>query len=417
MKTVIYVITSSVLLFGNVEHLQKLYNEKQYQTVLEEAKHAKKDYSKLQLHLLWAKSAQALGDHLEAMLAYERVLILDPQHNEAQKELANIYLKLKRYKLALTLNNKLKQKSEEFKDITLIDQRETQSNFSTHFSLSEGYDSNVNVHNESDGLDTFYASNDHTTKLASFFYQATAQLSYLREFENHFYLKTSLNGYYKIIFNDRDYSLYLNTLEAGLGYYQENFNLYLPLSYSFLNYLGEDYLQISSFEPQIDYKLTNNFMIGLSAKLEKRTFKTDSDRDDKSITLGLSLNWQGQNTYLFLDTEFQDYRSDSDNYQDFSNKKSHTFIIGMGHNFTGTLKAIASYKFTSSDYEDNIGTEFDPINEMREDSYHQLNFKLSKQLDQSTSLFIENEYSINHSNFIPADYSKNTLQLGFSFNY
>jgi len=417
MKAATFVILSSLMASADVHHLQELYTQKQYHAVIKQATSDKEEYSNVELHLLWARSARALGEDVEAMLAYERVLILDPTHTGVQNELAAIYMKLKKYKLALALDSTLQNKDASLKEVGIVDQRNSASKFNSSFRLSGGIDSNVNVHHKSEALDVFYGTTEHTNKIASPFLQASADLSYLREFSNHIYMNAALSGYYKIITHESDYSLYLNTFRTGVGYYQENFNLYFPISYSTLNYLGEDYLRIATFEPQLNYKLNKNFMIELTTKLEEREFKTDSDRNDQSVAVGLNLNHQSQNNYLFIDTLFQNYTSDSQIYQDFTNKKSYSLTIGMGHDFGNRIKTVGSYKVMWSDYEDNLGTELNPSNKIRADVYHQWNFKLSKEIDNHRSIFIEDEFSANKSNFIPAIYVKNTLNIGFEFKY
>lgn len=203
-----------------------------------------------------------------------------------------------------------------------------------------------------------------------------------------------------------------------MGYYKGGqYNFYMPLSYLALHYLGEDLLRIQSIDPQIDYMINDNFIASINGKFEKREFKTDGDRDDKSFAVGATLYYKMDKNYLFFDSECQNYTNDSNNYQDFTDKTTYTFVVGGGYVFANDIQAVAIYKLRVSDFEDDIGTILIPNTQVREDTYHQVNLKLTKQINDKMSVFVENEYALNDSNYIPADYSKNALMIGINYNY
>ncbi|MEA2028456.1 MAG: surface lipoprotein assembly modifier [Campylobacterota bacterium] len=423
-KSVALLLSCSALLLADLNDAQRLYNQKNYTAASAEAKRSTADYANPQLHLIWARSAKALGKNLEAMSAYERVVMIDPNNIEAKKELVKVYLALKKPRLAIEVGEELRAKNIHFDEIQVIRKASAsswkQAKFKSKFSLALGYDNNVNVNNDdTQDLDSFWGTTAHSNKVSSLFYRATANIEYLQEFANHFYLKTSFGGYYKVVSQDSDYSVYLNTIKAGIGYYSRGkYNFYMPLSYSALNYLGEDLLRMQSINPQIDYVISEKLIASINTKYEKREFKTNRDRDDKSYALGATLYYKlNKNDYLYFDSEYQDYSSDSDNYQDYSDKTTVTLVAGLGYKFSDDLKADASYKVRFSDYEDDIGTILDPSSETRSDTYHQINVKLTKKIRDNMSLYIENEYALNDSNYIPADYSKNSLLVGINLTY
>ncbi|MBN2823804.1 MAG: hypothetical protein JXQ76_00650 [Campylobacterales bacterium] len=418
MRNLLLFMSCSVLAMAGVKDAQRLYNQKNYTGAIAQAKKSTHEYANPKLHLVWARSAKALGQNLEAMSAYERVVMLDAKNIEAKKELARTYVALGKEKLAIQITQELKEENVEFEEIKIVNEKEVGDNFKSKFSLAFGYDSNVNVHNESNDLDTFFGSTAHTNKISSTFLLGTANVDYLKEFENSIYLRASLDGYYKIANKESDYSIYLNTFKAGVGYYKSGqYNFYMPLSYSALHYLGEDLLRIQSLDPQIDYMIDENLIASINGKFEKREFRTDRNRDDKSFALGGTLYYKVDKNYLFLDTEYQNYTSDSNNYQDFTDKTTYTFVLGGRYSFGDELEASATYKLRLSDFEDDIGTIFVPSTQVREDTYHQINLKLTKTINKSMSVFVENEYALNDSNYIPADYSKNSLMIGINFSY
>jgi len=91
--------------------------------------------------------------------------------------------------------------------------------------------------------------------------------------------------------------------------------------------------------------------------------------------------------------------------------------IGAKHSFTPTLNLSTSYRVSISEYIDNIGTTSQPDDTIRSDTYSQINIRVSKQFTKNIVLYIENEYSVNNSNFIPSDYDKNVLSVGLNISY
>ncbi|MBN2823926.1 MAG: hypothetical protein JXQ76_01275 [Campylobacterales bacterium] len=418
MRNVILFMSCSVLAMAGVNDAQRLYNQKNYSGAIAQAKKSTNDYANPKLHLIWARSAKALGRNLEAMSAYERVVMLEPSNIQAKKELARLYVSLGKHKLAIQITQQLKEENVEFEEIKIVNEKEVNHNFKSKFTLGVGYDNNVNVHNESGDLDTFFGTTAHTNKISSTFLLGIANIDYLKEFENRIYLRASYNGYYKIVTKESDYSIYFNTIKAGVGYYKSGeYNFYMPLTYSALHYLGEDLLRIKSIDPQIDYMINDNFIASINGKFEKREFRTDRNRDDQSFAVGGTLYYKFDKNYLFLDTEYQNYTSDGNIYQDFTDKTTYTFVLGGGYTFSDDIQAIATYKLRVSDFEDDIGTILAPSTQVREDTYHQINLKLTKRISDTMSVFVENEYALNDSNYIPADYSKNSLMVGINLNY
>lgn len=418
MKFSLLFILSSSLLFANLVEVEKFYAQQEYAKAISKAKSSTNDYNKVQLHLLWGKSALALQKNREAMSAFERVLILAPDNSQAKEALTLLYPLLKKDKLALALKQSINDPSIAYQSVN-INQDETHpaNRLKSNISVTFGYDSNVNVHHDTDELDIFYTTTNHTTKLASNFYLASIDISYMHEFANHFYWRTLLNGYYKRVTKESKYNLYLSTLSTGIGKHGDNYNIYLPINYSILHYLDVEYLHIHSITPQIDYIINPNFILNLNAKYEKREFKTFTTRDDKSIAVGVGGYYTFGHNYLFGDIEYQDYRTNSTIYQLYTNKTNWTYTVGVGYHWSDTIKMVMSYKLTQSEYEDNLSTTLLPSTTLRSDTYYQFNFKLSKTINKNLSLYFDEEYSKNDSNYIPADYHKNTMMVGLTYHY
>jgi len=102
---------------AGVKDAQRLYNQKNYSGAIAQAKKSTHEYSNPNLHLIWAKSAKVLGNNLEAMSAYERVVMLQPSNIEAKKELARTYVALGKHRLAIQITEELKEENVEFEEI------------------------------------------------------------------------------------------------------------------------------------------------------------------------------------------------------------------------------------------------------------------------------------------------------------
>jgi len=405
------------LVFGSLYDAQKLYDKKLYQKTIDMAKSSVSDYPNPKLHILWAKSAEKLGKASEAMSAYERAIMLSPLNTSIQKSLLSIYIKTKRYKLAVNLSDELKSKNIDLSGFKIKSYDTSKSNIDASASLSYGYDTNYNIHHESSTLDDFYGTTNVPTKKASKFSQTILDIGYTKEFENDIYIRSKFNGYYKLVTDDTNYNVYLNNIEFGVGYYTNDYNIYVPISYYRLFYLKQDYLSVLSLSPRIDYKWNNNFILSLSTSFEKRTLFVDNDRNDRTVGIGTALYYSIEKNYLFVDLNYKVYKSTGALYQDFTDKKNFTMTIGAKHNFTPKVNLSASYKISLTEYIDSIGTTITPDNTIRSDTYSQINIRLSKQFTKNITLYIENEYSVNKSNFIPSDYDKNVLSVGINLNY
>ncbi|MEA3342197.1 MAG: tetratricopeptide repeat protein, partial [Chloroflexota bacterium] len=99
-KTATLLLMSPIILFADVADMQTLYDQKKYEQVITKAQKSTSEYGDPKLHLLWAKSAEALGEDEMAMSAYERVLMLDPDDTEVRVHLVKFYADSDRDELA-----------------------------------------------------------------------------------------------------------------------------------------------------------------------------------------------------------------------------------------------------------------------------------------------------------------------------
>lgn len=408
---------------ASMNSAKKLYEDKNYLGAIEELKKSTSEYSNPKLHLIWAKSAEAIGSNLEAMSAYERVLILSPSNIKAKKALAKIYIKLKKIKLAKSIINELKEEDLDFKEIKIINEKEDTStdSFKGSTSFAIGYDNNINISADKNLLDRYYSTTIHPNEISSTFYRATVDIKYLNEVTSNWYLKASLNGYYNINAKTNKYNIFLSTTKFGVGYYKEgSYNIYMPISYSTLHYLNSDLLKFYSISPQIDIFLSKDLIFSLNSKFERKSFLNtlDKNRDEKSFALGATLYYKFNKNYLFLDTEYQKFISMRNLSAKFIDKKSLSLVAGVNYRFRDDIIGKFSYKVIFGDYEDRVFNSLNtPISEIRDDTFYQINLKISKRIGNKLEFFVEDEYTKNISNYTPAKYDKNIFMVGIDFKF
>jgi len=422
MRALLLLLCLNILAVASVKNAQKMYEHKNYLEAIKELKKSTSEYGNPKLHLIWAKSASAIGHNIEAMSAYERVLMLEPSNIKAKKSLIKIYVKLKKNKLAKAIIHELKEEDLDFKEVKIINEKDVASHsIKGSGSFAVGYDDNINISADKNLLDTYYATTVHPNEISSIFYRATANINFLKEITSNWYVKASLNGYYNVNGKTNQYNIFLSTTKFGIGYYNEgNYNIYMPISYSTLHYLTTDLLKFYSISPQIDIFLSKDMILSLNSKFERKSFLNaiDKNRDETSTAIGATLYYKFDKNFVFLDTEYQKFTSNRALAADFVDRETITVVAGVNYRFTEDIIGKFSYKVIFGDYDDVISNPAGtPTTELRDDTFHQLNFKVSKKLSNNLNVFIENEYTTNSSNHIPADYDKNVFMVGIGLKF
>ena len=415
MRVLLLSVSLSVLLFSSVQKAQEHYNNSKYEEAIKEAKSSTSEYGNPLLHLIWADSANALGLQDEAMSAYERVLMLQDKNSKARQSLVKLYKNTSRDKLAIDMITEFKNQftEDELKDLQSISKSSIQSSFS----VDMGYDSNININAGGDILDDYYESTGNKDIISTLFMRFNADISYTNNIFNseNWYFKSGLDLYHQYNFEDSYYNLSFAKMELGTGYINDGYKLYLPLSYSRINYLDIDLLDQYIFSPQLNINLSNNLMLMINTDYIKRKYIEDSDenRDNTILALGSSFYYIFDKNFLFAGFKYEDISADSDTPDIFTDRDSITAYAGVSYNINEWLIGRLTYKIKSSEYDDII---YDST-EVRDDTFHQVNLKLSHHYSKDIELYVSGEYIANNSNYIPAEYDKNIIMLGAKIKY
>ena len=384
--------------------MQHYAQNHQYESVLQEAKHSLEEYQNPKLHLLWAKSADKLGKSNEAMSAYERVLILEPNNDEAQKALKILYKKMG--KKGLSSHTSEEKRNNKFRAVG---------------SLEFGYDSNVNVNASGDDLDGYYGVHLGLKKIASYFARVTANASYLYNFDTYdnWFIHASLDLSHQNNFSAHLYDLTVPTGELALGYIKDAYVLYFPVSYNNIHYLNKDLLHIFTFTPHLRISLQNNILWDTSVIYTKRDYINTKDIGKDATTYGLQ-------TALFLNTTTTQYHINAQYEKRTSNHTNNdryvdadflTLDANIKYYFTSSVILESSYLFRYANYKDDIGTQATPSSISRDDYINEFSAKFSYLLSKNSELYIQDTYTKSLSTYIPSEYNKNVFLLGMQIRY
>jgi len=412
-KTATFLLMSPIILFAGVADMQTLYDQKKYKQVITEAQKSTSEYGDPKLHLLWAKSAEALGEDEMAMSAYERVLILDPDDTEVRVHLVKFYADSDRDELADEMS-----KSTENYQLTPAQRmslerlkKDDLQQFKASASIAMGYDSNINVSPDDLNLPEFGEEID------TMFTQFQANLSYIHDLDEKggWYLRSDVDIFYQNNADASYYNLFAGSANIGLGYSNDLYDALLPVSYGRIHYLDRDLLESVSVDPRINFTLSKSFIGNINARYTKRSYleEADRNRDDSVTGIGLALYWLFEKNFAYISTNYDNYSAKYSDSLRFTNKETTRVAMGINYNVEEWFIARFDYRYRYAKYDDSIEGSGDK----RSDDYHQAEFKVSRMLTDTMETSLLYRYSKNNSNYELAEYDKDVVMLGIKYNF
>ncbi len=420
MKVLILLSVLTVLVSANYDTASKYYDAKEYQKAIDELKSSTEEYSNPKLHLLWAKSAEALGNKKEAMSAYERVSMLDSDSTQARIALLKIYKNSSREELAKEMSSELKnyQLTPQQRSSLEILKGDVQDYYKAKATLSIGHDTNINISAGSDELGEYYGYGTYKGELATLFARFNGSGSYVNELDEKggWYARGDLNIYYQNNFDASLYNLFIGSIEAGMGYTTGNYSFYLPLGYDRVNYLEHDLLTQIRVTPKINIVLNRDYIMNVSLKYRSKDYIDSAYKgmNDSSFGLSSGLYYLFDKNYAYVNLQYEEFSASESKHKSYIDKNIITLTSGVNYNALDWLVTRLDYKYKTSDYKDSLLRD---TSKKRADDYHQLELKLSHYFAENLEFFVSDRYIQNSSNYLPADYSKNIFMFGVSANY
>lgn len=422
MKHIFILVLLSLIADASYEKAETFYEKKAYKKAIEEAKSSKEDYSNPKLHLVWAKSEEALGNKQAAMSAYERVILLDGDNTQAKVSLYKIYKESERDSLADDLNQELQNYQLTPQQRSSLDNLEGKNinTLKAKATLSIGHDTNINVSAKGDDLDAYYGVSGQDGEIASLFARVSARVSYTNELEEKggWYVRGDATLFYQNNFDASLYNMFVGGVNAGVGYSGASYTLYMPLGLSMVNYLDVSLLNQVDLLPTLNIRLTPSIILNLNAKYAKRTYGEAQYKGmgDSVLGGGFGFYYLVNQDYLYFKLLYEDYRSDETIHYAFLDKKMLNISLGANYNVAKYSVIRADYRYRNGNYKDG-NTLYLATTEKRSDDYNQFELKFSHYVNKSLELFVLDRYVVNNSNYIPAQYSKNIVMFGLSTNY
>lgn len=403
MKFLILVLLAVLSLKASISDAQVLYDKGEYQKALEELKGSTDEYGNKELHLLWAQTALKLDRYEEAMSAYERVLIIDPDDQIAKEGLYRVYKNTHRDTLAHKIEKGSVQQS--------------RGEFQLNAMVSGGYDTNINFSATGSSLDSYYGFNTSLDEISTLFTRVNANGVYTYDVGERggCYLSGELNLYYQ---NNADAHYYDMLIAGGaivFGYEGERYSFYLPLNYAQVNYLDMDMYSVYSLQPSVRYNITKALISQVDLKYLARKYDALYKRmDDASLGFGAKFYYLIDQDAAYLSFEYEDFSAKNSSPISYIEKTFYTLNAGYIYTFSQNISVELQYKFRAGEYADSVGIS---SSEKRSDKYNQAELNLSYGLNKNFHLFASQRYVKNLSNFVPARYTKSISMFGLDIRY
>ena len=397
--------------YADITEVQSLYERGDYAGAVTAARKDTADYGKVQLHLLWAKSAMALGRVDEAVAAYERVLMLDPGQHEARLRLAKLYAETGRMMLVKQLAEKTDEytPTEKEKAAIAVLFKENGS-MKTFARLGAGYDSNINV---SPGDINLLPGSE---EIGSGFVRFQAGLEHTRTLEKSRNLYIRGSAGVSLQYNEeKTYNLYSGLVSAGIGYRKDRYDFYFPVCYSRMYYLRNDFLGSVSAEPRLSYLLDTELVGIANVKYIRRDFvqATDKGLADTAFGGGAGLFWLPSGHKFFIKVNYHNHRAGSMDPLPYVSKQVSELYAGVSYRIDSLYSLIGRYGYRYTVYDDTLPES----TQRRRDHYHDMTAGIQGSFFEGFKGSCQYEYIVNDTNYGPARYRKHVMYCGLDFRY
>lgn len=417
-KTLTLLLIVQITLFAGIDNIQAmytLYDQGKYDLVITEAKQSTKEFGNPKLHLLWGKSAEALGQDEMAMSAYERVLMLDPDNVDVRVHLTSLYVNSDRAELASEMSKSTENYQLTPAQRSSLDtlKKADADELKIAATLAIGYDSNINV--SPNDIDIINSGESLSTMFSLF----TAHLSYRYDLNENkdWYIRTDADLFYQNNFESdaNYYNIFAASADVGLGYRGDKYDIFLPLKYGRLHYLERDFMETVGFEPRINLTFTPSLIGTLNARYTERTYldAADKNRDDSISGYGGGLYWLFEKDFAYLTSNYDNYRPEHSDSLLFTDKETFKLSAGINYNVNDWFIARLDYRYRYTLYEDFLPDG----DKQRSDYYNQGELKLSKMVLDTLEGSLLYRYSTNKSNYDLAEYNKDIVMFGLQYNF
>jgi len=424
--TLISLFTSTLLLAGNVPNERILQEAKQSF----ETKEFEKAYgffenlstemaTNAEVQFYLGLSAMELQKYDEALAAFDRVLMLDPNHTRTKLEIARVYYISEQYEQAsvevrsiLTENLpfEVKKSVDAFK-ATLEEKLKKEAWLAT-VSIGAMYDSNAN----NQFNDTIKLPGSEKAKSDSYLY-STAGLTHIYDIGERGDWFVESNGLFYLKMNRHitDNNLALFSLSTKPYYSEGQYRIGFPISFDRVYLSGEGYAKVLQGGIEGSYLLDEQSMLLAGLILKRSYYEDDNTLDANSHVWSLTYKRSvGDDPIIF---------SIGINYENISEVRGSginvtadawTHKIEASKELMPDLVGSISYAYKYKDYDKQDAKlsliSIDPHRKDKESTY---GVGLSYMLDKTSSINAIISYANQNSTQEPYEYDKTTIGINY----
>ncbi len=400
----------------------KLFNDKQYESAYQAfTKLVESDYSSVKYNFHLARSATLSNRFDEAIIVYERILILSPNNTRSKLELGKLHFEQASYTLSESyfksaLQDNVPLQVEENIQLFLAKIKKTQnkSSLTGVLIVGIGHDSNVNSAPYADSwyMPVFGVNFDNSTnQIESNFHQETAVINHYYDAtdEYGFGIKNNLLLYSKSLPGESDYNILFTRYTPSLVFAFGDYKLETALEYNYMHYGSDPYLESYGIAPKIAYNSQVNGNTSAQVKVLKKHYLQAADQERDALYTELNIQYQklvGSKFSYSVNTILQKERKESGARYDVD----HDSI---------SLQITASYELPQGwSLGGSVGikeTTYVDDNPLflghRQDNNRKLALSATKRIDKSLSAQISLSRTLNESNQEPYAYDKDVAML------
>ncbi len=424
-KTLLSLLLLPVLLFSDSYGLpseKSEENESSQSQVIDEKtcvvidKLYKKNPYDYQINLDYGKCAYFRGDIDGAMAAYDRAEILNEEDADVHKHLGDLYAHIGNIEIA----NSEYDKADRFgKDLVerSLDSLYSSNSFSVLARFSGGYDSNVKYNSELFDMNLWNPSGIYNAPSSDTFIKEYMRLTHLYDSDaaSPFYYKNQLHVYNKNYSKLSEDDFAQAQIYSGPGWASKSFDLWVPVSYTYMATDYEAYAKLYSINPQIRKRFQNKILLRVEAEYIYQKYLQWDNGDKDIYTTDMSLSrWFGKNYFRVSYRYMQVQKRESDTSRLFIDKYFNEAEINYTLALTKSLELGVGYLYNKIVYGDKVkGRETDK----REDLLQKYSAYMSYNITKNIGVVLQYDNYDNVTNYTPSNYKKEVVTGGVYFYY
>lgn len=438
MKKILLSLTvvSSLLLANETQNLSqtiitkamKSYQNKNYKVALEEFLKIKSFSDSAKVDYYIGRSYYELGDYEQALAAYERVAINEPNNKRVILETAQTYFMLGMYDEARSRFDIILAdptvpeivKSNILTRLNTIDSK-TKKHF-TNFGVLVGYGFDTNINNTT-GVSSYSVYIPQlTTNLNltpekekdSTFQEIGAVFNHIYKYAENLAFRNGATFYRQVYTEDSSKDLSLISFSTTPIYTVDKTNYMMTFGIDHIWYDDEAYLNNYYIAPKISHLIKDNLIYEGSIKVtQKDFFKPNTNKDSISYELSNKI-MQQDNKYgiigleAILGTEKRDKNVRTDVSRDY-------FTLRLNH----TYKLSSQISLNSNISYSDVDYKYKDINFLtkRDDEIYNIGVGLSYEYSKQATIGLTYNYTNQNSNHEPFDYDKQVVKTSLYYNF